>query len=71
MICGSIGPRIGEEGTPRCAKGFDHQDLHQGYHGSGFEGEFWGRCDLDRFDLEFAADYERHVKASLEDVSDV
>ncbi len=54
-VCGSIGPRIGEEGSPRCGEPFGHGDLHRGFPGSGFEREFWGR-PLMR-DREFAADY--------------
>lgn len=41
-VCGSIGPRIGSEGQPRCAEPLDHDGLHHGFEGSGFEYEFWG-----------------------------
>lgn len=55
-VCGSIGPRIGEEGSPRCAETLGHDGLHHGFEGSGFEREFWGD-PLSR-DAQFAKDWQ-------------
>ena len=42
-VCGSIGPRIGDEPErPRCAQPLDHDGQHRGFPGSGFEGVQWG-----------------------------
>lgn len=54
-VCGSRGPRIGEEGSPRCAKPFGHAGNHQGFEGSGFEREFWGEPIMR--DMEFVKDW--------------
>jgi hypothetical protein len=55
-VCGSIGPRIqGEDERPRCGQELDHDELHRGFPGSGFEGVQWG-APLMRDD-EFAASY--------------
>lgn len=42
-ICGSRGPRIGgEDSAPRCARGYNHPGLHNGFEGSGYEHIQWG-----------------------------
>lgn len=56
-VCGSRGPRIGEEGSPRCAGPLGHDGPHKGFKGSGFENEWWG--DPLMRDAKFAADWEQ------------
>lgn len=41
-VCGSIGPRIGADGTPRCGLLVDHDLPHRGFSGSGWESVTWG-----------------------------
>ena len=42
-VCGSMGPRIGDEPErPRCAQPLDHDGQHRGFPGSGFESVQWG-----------------------------
>ena len=42
-VCGSVGPRIGDEPErPRCAQPLDHDGQHRGFPGSGFESVQWG-----------------------------
>jgi hypothetical protein len=54
-VCGSRGPRIGEEGTPRCAQPLGHASTHCGYPGSGFERETWGSPEWR--DMDFVRDW--------------
>lgn len=67
-VCGSIGPRIGEDGSPRCAEPLNHGDLHRGFEGSGFEHEHWG-YPVHR-DREFAADWKAWVVQQRRDMLD-
>ena len=55
-ICGSRGPRIGEEGSPRCARHYGHPGPHRGFEGSGFERELWG--DPIMRDMQFVNEYK-------------
>lgn len=54
-VCGSTGPRIGEDGSPRCALSLGHVGMHRGFQGSGFEREYWG-APIHR-DLQFVRDW--------------
>lgn len=56
LVCGSIGPRIGEDGSPRCAEYLGHSWTHRGFEGSGFESEHWG--DPINRDAVFAKDWQ-------------
>jgi hypothetical protein len=55
-VCGSRGPRIGDEGSPRCAGPLGHATPHRGFRESGFENQRWD--DPLWRDREFAADWE-------------
>lgn len=41
LPCGSLGPRIADEGRPICLRQNEHNSYHRGFEGSGFEQEFW------------------------------
>lgn len=67
-VCGSIGPRIGEEGSPRCGEPLDHGDFHRGFPGSGFENQYWG-YPVYR-DREFAREYAAWLAKQRADLLD-
>lgn len=54
-VCGSRGPHIDGQGSPRCAGPLEHPGLHKGFQGSGFEREWWG--DPAWRDVEFASEW--------------
>jgi hypothetical protein len=54
-VCGSKGPRIANSGKPRCGLYVNHDGLHRGFEGSGFERETWGAPAMR--DMEFVNEY--------------
>lgn len=67
-VCGSTGPRIGEDGQPRCAQPLDHIGPHLGFEGSGFESVGWDG-PLWR-DVEFAEYYRKYLAQQRQRVLD-
>lgn len=58
VVCGSRGPRIGEEGNPRCMQRVGHAGFHRGFKGSGFEHVRWGAPVMR--DMQFVEDCRTH-----------
>jgi hypothetical protein len=58
-VCGSQGPRIGDDSSPRCAQELSHAGMHRGFEGSGYEREAWGE-PLMR-DTRFVREFTEHL----------
>ena len=66
QVCGSRGPRIGQDGQPRCAQWLGHNGEHRGFFGSGFENVTWGDPVLR--DVEFVEGWTGSPEGTMQTV---